>query len=87
VDFAMNMWVSPVPRRERSIPISPIQPYSKITPYLYREPEMEVEQYPYYPERKAPSSVEPIHTYVVYNENKQKIWQFPSKGWFMQAYG
>jgi hypothetical protein len=81
------MWVSPVPRRERSIPISPIQPYSRITPNLYREPEAEMAQYPFYPERKAPSREESFHTYVVYNENKQKTWQFPSQGWFMQAYG
>jgi hypothetical protein len=83
----MYMWVSPVPRRERSIPISPIKPYSRITPYLFRDPETEVEEYPFISERQTSSREEPFRAYFVYNENKEKTWQFPSQGWLMQVYG
>jgi hypothetical protein len=93
----MYRWVPPVRERLNLPPISPIQPYARIIPYMEQKHYERRGRYPsspvsmtntkHEPVAVKPEFTRPFHSYVVYNKNKQKTWCFPHQGWLFQVYG
>lgn len=71
--------VSPVRSRGDVSPVTPIQPYARIIPYLEQELPKRKERYP--------ASLDNVDSYVVYNKNKQKTWCISHQGCLIEVYG
>jgi hypothetical protein len=94
----MYLRVHPVRSRGDLSPVTPIQPYAKITPNKEKELYDRMERHPATPEWMTQTLLEaspyellgdrqPFHSYVIYNKNKQKTQCMIHQGWLLQLYG